>query len=49
MLNHVVHDEESKLQALLLLALIACRNHLIAESLNEWINESLVSLEQDAH
>ena len=49
MLNHVVHDKESKLQALLLLALVACRNHLIAKSLNERVYELLVGLEEDAH
>ena len=48
-LNHVVHDKESKLQALLLLTLVALRNDLIAKSLNEWIDELLVRLEEDAH
>ena len=49
MLNHVVHDKESKLQALLLLTLIASRNHLIAKSLNKWVHELLMSLEEDTH
>ena len=49
MLNHIVHNEKSKLQTLLLLALIASWDHLIAKSLNEWVNELLVGLEEDAH
>ena len=49
MLNHVVHDKESKLKSLLLLTLVACRDHLIAKTLNEWVNELLVGLKEDAH
>ena len=48
-LNHVVHDKESKLLALLLLTRVEWRNHLIAKSLNEWIDELLMRLEEDAH
>ena len=49
MLNHVVHDKQSKLQALLLLTLVTLRNDLIAKSLNEWIDELHMRLEEDAH
>ena len=49
MLNHVIHDKQSKLQALLLLTLVAGRNDLMAKSLNERGYEWLMRLEEDAH
>ena len=49
MLNHIIKDEESKLEALLLGASEASRDDLVAEALDEGTNEVLVSLEQGAH
>ena len=49
MLDHIVEDEECKLEALLLGASEAGRDDLVAEALDKRTTEVLVSLEEGTH
>ncbi len=49
MLNHIVEDEESNLESLLLGGSEALRDNLIAETGDETLNILAVSLEKDTH
>lgn len=49
MLNHVIKDEKSKLEAFLLIAGEALRNDFITELLDKSRHERLVSLEEASH